>query len=165
MKIQTRHTFPGTLEQFWTSWWDQGLDAELSGTSAVRRERLSHTEEGGVTTSRMRFHTPYTLPSMVQKAMGVATLSYEQVTRVDQAQGLVRWEVVPPVYPDKVRARGTVTIRALPGGGVERLLEGEVVVGVPLVGGTMEKAICDGIVKGHDEDHAIRSAWLRRTYP
>ncbi|MCB9665686.1 MAG: DUF2505 family protein [Alphaproteobacteria bacterium] len=164
MKIHTRHAFPGTLEQFWASWWDEELDARLTARSDVRRERLEQVKDGAITRSRMRFHTPYALPSLVQRAMGASTLSYEQVTMVDEAAGLVRWEVIPPVYPDKVKATGTVRIQALPGGGVERLLEGEVVVGVPLVGGTMEKAILDGIVKGHDEDAVIRTAWLRETF-
>lgn len=159
MKLHLRHTFPGTCDLYWQAYHDEGLDRAMSEASTSRREVLSRRSEGGVTTLTQRFHVDVDLPGPVRRLIGSDQLSYDQTSVIDEPNNLIRWEVTPPVQQDRVTARGTVTIRQA-GGEVERVIDGEVSVRVPLVGGQIEKAIVSAIEDGYSKAAHIQRAWM-----
>lgn len=163
MKLHVRHTFACTPEQYWISFWEDEIEQRKSGATKMRIETIEERKEGDVTVLTQRYYSNISLPKMVAKIVGSDTLHYDQTSRIDETANQIRWEVVPPAVPDKVTAKGTVTIREIPGG-IERVLDGVVEVRVPMVGGQIEKGIVEGITKGHEEDRDVRSAWLAERF-
>lgn len=159
MKLHLEHTFPGTRALYWEASRDDGLDAQMASAGSSRREILSRTESGGVVTLVQRFHIDAELPATVRTLLGSDTLSYDQTSVIDEANDRIRWSVVPPVQKDRVTAEGTVTLRDGPGG-VVRVIDGEVSVRVPFVGGKIEAAIVKAIEDGYTKAADIQRAWM-----
>ncbi len=161
MKLDIRHTFPCTVESWWASFWDEDLDAAVANGAAMHRDVLSaHDETGGVKVRRYRFATTRELPSAMKRALGSDTLAYEQTTRIDPSRNVIHWEVHPSVLADKVKAAGTLSVRAV-GNSTERAITGEVTVRIPLIGSTIEGRIADAIAQSYAKDVDLRTAWLR----
>lgn len=160
MKLSIRHTFPCTVDQFWESYWDEGLDAEFQKTSTMRRELLSETFEGTKRVRRQRFESSIELPGPVAAALGTKTLAYEQITTIDQADSSLTWRVVPPLYKDKIKAEGTMTVRPV-AGGCERVIDGVIEVKIPLFGGRIEGLVAENLQKSEDLSAVLRMRWIK----
>jgi hypothetical protein len=163
VKLHARWTFPCTVEQFWTCFDDPDWEAIEAKTSDQHAEVLETRHEGDVEIRRTRIRSSMKLPGLVASRLGSDTLGYDLVSRIDRKNSLLTWDVVPPAMADKIVARGVMRVSAVPGG-CEQVLEGEVSVAVPLVGGQIEKGVVDGIVKGHEATAKRRQAWLKQRF-
>ncbi len=158
MKLAVRHTFPCTVDVFWQMFWDDDYDRMMRQAAGVERETLWDRTEGEERVWRMRFVPDQELPKMVASAVGTNKLVYEQESRLDAAQTL-HWEVFPAVVPDKVTSKGTM--KALPvSGGVDRVVDGEITVRIPLVGGRIEKAIHKSVLDSYERAYEVSLTWL-----
>ena len=158
MKLNVRHTFPCTLDVFWQMFWDDDYDRMLSESAGVTRTTLWDREEGDGRIWRMRFTPDQELPAVMARAIGTNKLIYEQESRLD-ADRVLHWDVFPAVVPDKVTARGTM--KALEGrGGVDRIVDGEITVRIPLVGGRIEKAIHKSVMDSYERAAEVTLRWL-----
>lgn len=158
MKLSVRHSIPCTPEVFWQMFWDDDYDRMVSASAGVTRETLWDREEGGGRTWRMRFTPDQELPAMVAKAVGTNKLIYEQLSRLD-ANNKLHWEVFPAVVPDKVTAKGTMTIQST-GRGVDRVVDGTIDVRIPLIGGRIEKAIHKSVLESYERAYGASLRWL-----
>lgn len=163
LKLRIAHTFPCTPEQFWESYWDEALDAELQQRSTMRRELLSERHEGTVRIRHQKFFSSVELPAPVVAALGMKQLTYEQITQIDQASHKLSWRVIPPVYKDKVKAEGTMVVRAVEGG-TERVIEGDVSVPIAFFGKTIEQKIVESLEKAEEIGSVLRTRWLKARY-
>jgi hypothetical protein len=159
MKLSIRHTFPCTVEQFWESYWDEGLDAEFQRTSTMRRTLLSEVVEDGKRVRHQRFESSVELPAPVAAALGTKTLAYEQITAIDAADSSLSWRVLPPIYKDRIKAEGQMTVRPSTGG-CERVVEGVVEVKIALFGGRIESLVVENLQRSEDLSAALRTRWL-----
>lgn len=144
MKLKADHTFACPPERFWEIFWDDAYNQALDGASAATREVTSDTTTNGVRKWTTRVTPQRELPKAVQKLIGSAKLSYDQHSVLDIAKGTLQWQVVPHVLTDKVKAAGTMTVTATPGG-CRRVAEGDITVKVAFVGGQIEKAIVSDV--------------------
>lgn len=161
MQLTIRHPFACSPERYWDLLSDRTFDAASDRESAVEKTRL---EEGrlpdGRRTERLRFRFLDPLPAVAARVLGTPTLTYEQLHVVDDARRSLTWEVVPPVAKERFSAKGTYRVVAA-GAGCERIVEGEIKVSVPLVGGTMEEAIGAQIRKSYDRSAVFVSRFLK----
>ena len=140
-------------------YWDDAFDAALSAEATVTREVLSTRDEGNVQVRRLRFTPHKELPGPIAKLIGSKKLVYEQENRWDRDKGVMSWEVIPTVLPGKLSASGTFAI--LPDDyGCEQVVEGEITVNVRFIGGQIEKAIVDDVVKSYENTAAFCREWL-----
>lgn len=163
MKLEIRHAFPCTVEQFWESYWDPEFDRELQANSPIRRELLGDTTAGTVRTLRQRYHSNVELPGAVRSVLGMDRLTWDQETAVDQATNQLTWKVTPPLYKDKVKAMGTMTVRAT-ATGCERVIEGDIEVPVPIFGKKIEQGVVENLKKNEDITSLLRTRWLKKKY-
>ncbi len=159
MKLLVRHTFPCSLDVFWQMFWDEEYDRLVGEAAGVTREMLWDREEGDRRRWRMRFTPAQELPSLVAKAIGTPKLVYEQESLLD-ADRRLHWEVFPAVVPDKVTAKGTMVARAA-GAGIERVVEGEVTVRIPIVGSRIERAIHQSVLDSYERTYDVSMRWLK----
>jgi hypothetical protein len=158
VKLEVRHVFPCSQEVFWQMFWDEDYDRMLKASAGVSRETLWDREEGPERRWRMRFTPHQELPTLVASAIGTNKLIYEQESRLD-ANRKLHWEVFPAVAGDKVSARGTMTATST-GTGVERRVEGEVTVRIPLIGGRIEKSIHQSVLESYEKAYEVSLRWL-----
>jgi hypothetical protein len=158
VKLNVRHTFPCTLDVFWQMFWDDDYDRMLSESAGVTRSTLWDRTEGAQRIWRMRFTPDQELPSVVAKALGTTKLVYEQESRLD-AQQTLHWDVFPAVVPDKVTARGTMRAVAN-NGGIDRIVDGEISVRIPIIGGRIEKTIHKSVMDSYERAAEVTLAWL-----
>ncbi len=163
MKLHIVHAFECTPEQFWISYWDPEFDAELTAHSPIRREPLGDTTEGNIRTLKQRYHSNVELPGAVRTVLGMDKLTWDQEVRMDLTTQQLNWKVIPPLYKDKVKALGTVVVRATPTG-CERIIEGDVEVPIPMFGRKIEQGVVDNLKKSEDITAVLRARWLKKRF-
>jgi hypothetical protein len=158
MKLRIAHRFPCSARDFWNATRGPDYEAALTAGSEVDLEALGVEERAGHRVERVRVKPRRELPAVAAKAVGSARLSWVQETEFDDAALGTRWRVTPDVLPGKVRCEGTSRIVDVPGG-CERIIEGEIAVAIPLIGGTVEKHVLEQLQSSYD-----RAADLTRTF-
>ena len=126
-----------------TAWGFLESDAfreRLQARANVRVDLLSERTEGRVTIRQLRYVSGNELPSIAAKILGSKQLTYEQTNRLDLERSRLEWTVKLPVAGDRVSVRGVTTITATPTG-CHRVVEGQITVAIPLVGGRIEAAV------------------------
>ncbi|MGZ4466314.1 MAG: DUF2505 domain-containing protein [Nocardioides sp.] len=95
------------------------------------------------------------LPSFAQKFAGSSTRAIQREVWADTTGGTLRIEA--PGKPSEIS--GTITLRP-EGSGTVEIVELEVKVKVPLIGGKLEKLLAEKIASGMDAEHGVGVAWL-----
>jgi hypothetical protein len=90
------------------------------------------------------------------KASFVEELDYDRRARRGE------WRTIPWLLPERVRTRGTIEIAPAPGGGVRRLVRGEVDARLWGFGGLVERRAVVEIEKSYATAAMFTNAWLAR---
>ena len=95
------------------------------------------------------------LPGFARTFAGDSTRAIQHEEWEDSTGGTLRIEA--PGKPSDVR--GTITLRA-EGSGTREVVELELKIKVPLIGGKLEKLLAERITAGMDAEHEVGVAWL-----
>ncbi|MFN7145040.1 MAG: DUF2505 domain-containing protein [Myxococcota bacterium] len=149
MHIRISHRFPVSPREYWDSTRDPDLDLKIAEAGDVDVQVLERRKNGPRSFDRMRVSPRKELPGVAQRALGARRFSYVQEVESDDDARTTTWKVLSDVIPDKVHCSGTSRIVAAPGG-CERIIEGEIKVAIPLVGGSIEKVVVEQLEKSYD---------------
>lgn len=141
MKLHIENSFPADPRTIWDLFISRDFESRLEEASGVIYETLSEEMVDGVECRRVKVTAKKDLPRIVAKALGSGRLSYTQVTYLDRDTHILEWEVIPMAMSDQVTAKGVTMIVPEEDGGCRRVVDGNVSVRIPLVGGAIEKAI------------------------
>ena len=164
VKLSVRHIFNCSMDTFWAMFWEPSYSELLEKETGVKREMLWLREEGAVKIYRVRFTPDKELPSAVARVTGSKKLIYEQENRMNTDTNTLDWQVFPAVAKDKVTAKGTMIMREVPGG-VERNVEGDISVRVPMIGKRIEKLILGSVATSYERAADITHKWLAENKP
>ncbi len=159
MKLSVRHEFACTPDEYWQCFWDPALDAAMQARTGVQRTLLAERDDGKSRYGKYSYKPDKTLPTAAAKVLGTDRLTYEQENHFDPATQTLRWKVIPVVMADKIRAEGTATTRPTPAG-CERTIEGIIEVKIPFLGGKIEQAIVDEVLKSYENAAATTRDFL-----
>lgn len=95
------------------------------------------------------------LPGFARAFAGDSTRAIQREVWADSTGGTLKIE--SPGKPSEVH--GTITLRG-EGSGTREIVELEIKVKVPLIGGKLEKLVADKIRAGMDAEHQTGIAWL-----
>lgn len=95
------------------------------------------------------------LPSFARTVTGDTTRAVQREVWEDSTGGTLRIDA--PGKPSEVR--GTVTLRP-EGSGTREIVELDLRVKVPLIGGKLERLLAERIAAGMDAEHAVGTTWL-----
>ncbi len=151
MQFRISHRFACTPERFWALVREPRYEAELQRDSSFDVTVLQREEQGSRLLERFKVVSRTPLPALAQRAAGVDRITYEQELNSDSVTRTATWKVKTYFLSDKIRCGGTSRVIPGPGGGCERVLEGEITVGVALVGGQIEKQIVDQLTASYDK--------------
>jgi hypothetical protein len=139
VKLYVESLLPVDPTTAWRLFESDEFDVRLAQQTNITAEKLEQTETpDGMVSRRMRYRSATELPSIVAKALGSKNLTYEQTNHMNRNTGTMVWSVQLPI--DRVKVAGTTAITAHPQG-CRRVVDGEISVAVPLIGGQIEKAV------------------------
>lgn len=96
------------------------------------------------------------LPSFARKFAGDSTRAVQREEWEDSTGGTLRIET--PGKPSEIS--GTITLRP-EGSGTVEIVELDLKVKVPLIGGKLEKLLGDTVRNGMDVEHGVGTDWLK----
>lgn len=160
MEIRISHTFECDPRAYWETAWKADLEKELRAEAEVDFTLLEERVEGPVTFTRTRIAPRRELPLIAAKALGQKSFSYVQEVEANREELTTRWRVVPDILSTKIRCEGASRVVATPDG-CERVIDGEIDVTVPLIGGAVERQIVAEITRSYDRAAEV----IRRHLP
>ena len=95
------------------------------------------------------------LPSFARAFAGDSTRAIQHEKWEDSTGGTLRIEA--PGKPSEIK--GTITLRP-EGSGSREIIELDLKIKVPLIGGKLEKLLAETVTAGVESDHAVGVAWL-----
>lgn len=139
-KLEVVSELPTTVEAAWELFESERFRQALQEKNGTTAHLISERDDGGVIERRLKYELGFELPGFVASALGSKRLAYEQVNRLDLANGRMTWQVTLPGVGDRAKVSG-VTTMVPSAGGCTRTVEGTIEVKVPLIGGRVEKAV------------------------
>jgi len=140
VKLHIESVFPASPSTVWDTFNDPVFEKRLEEQSGIQYKMLSEATENGIEVRKLQCIAKKELPKVIAKTLGADRLSYTQVNRLDRSKDRLEWEVIPMAMADKVVAKG-ITTMVFKDGRSYRVVNGEITVKIPLVGGAIEKAI------------------------
>lgn len=137
----------------------------LAGLSELPRlgepELLDRRVAGDVVHQRVRYRFVGSLSPAVTAVVDPAKLVWIDETTYDRARRTATFRILPEHYAERLSAEGTYRFEPSGPSSCTRVVDGELTVRFPLVGGKVERAILSGL-----EDHLAHEAelvarWLR----
>ena len=141
MKLYVESELPVDAATAWEIFESEEYRQRLCQRTQIDQQVLEEREEAGVLHRRIRTEPDRELPGMVSSILGAAKLCYIQENQWHKADSRLDWTVKLEVMTDKVDVHGTTSITPIDDEACRRVVEGEIKVRVPLVGGRIEKAV------------------------
>lgn len=161
MKFEIRDAFPAPPDVLFASLIDADVEQRLAAMAQAERAVLDEQIVDGKTVRRVRFSSANPAFSQLARLIGSNTVTYEQHLEIDHAAMSVSWKMIPPAAADKLSAEGRFWV--VPHAeGSERLVQGEVQVKIPMVGGALEGRVVDAIKKIYAKGSQYRRELLSR---
>ncbi len=162
MKIELVQQFATDADTFWKTFFDEEYNEALfrDGIKAKERILLSSDETDERIERRVRVTPDEDVPAAVQKLIGGDTTYIEHTTH---RKGSNEAHVTVEMQADRLKSKFSFTsvIRTEPDGtGIKRTLAGELKVKIPLMGGTIEKHVAEGLRRNDVKAAEFMKNWL-----
>jgi Protein of unknown function (DUF2505) len=165
VKFEIAHRFQTTIADFERVLDDPGLYDKLRLPGIEKIEPLERVDEGGRIRRRVRY-TPNTdgkIPSFGRSVVKPSMLRWIEESTYDKGRHRFDYRILPNL-PDKWRdffqSQGSYQLTQ-EGAEVHRVIEGEIVVRVPLLGRTVEKLLVKEVTANFRAEAEAMSALLR----
>ena len=169
VQLRARHKFPGTPTAVADILFDPAFHTGLDLPDLSRPEVVEHTENGSERLLRLRYEFVGHLDPIARRLLAGRRLTWLQELRLDRDRGMGRLTFAAEAEPNKLYGSAAVSLVAVdaPDGTActHRIVEGDLYVKVPLVGGTAERRIVPGLVARLDVEAAALTAVLVASGP
>jgi hypothetical protein len=141
---------------------DPALLAHLGARPDLGSPRLLDREErGDVVALRVRYRFAGQLSGRVTRVVDPDRLTWVEESELDRRSLVTAFRIVPDHYANLLRCAGTITVAA---DGAEqgalRVVEADLKVTVPFVGGSVERAIVSGLRHHAATEERVVGDWL-----
>lgn len=160
MKFKCEHRFAGlTQAQYEDLYFDEEFNIALCKEVGLARTLLRREIQAGKLRRDVKVGADREIPPAAAKILGASKIEYTET--VDYTMGSFRgtWSTLSSVMTDKVDSRGTFAFQTS-GDGVNRVIEGDVTVKIPFVGGVVEKFIIADVEKSYEKAAEFTRRWL-----
>ena len=145
MRFRLEQRFSADPDAVAEAYTDPALYQQLADAATLGRpEFLQRTGDGDRVETRVRYRFCGNVSSAARRVVDPAKLSWVEEAAHDLARHRVSFRMIPDNYADRFRSAGSYSFEP-DGSGTLRVTEGELTIKVPLVGGTVERAIVSGL--------------------
>ena len=144
---------------------DPSWYAALAASRSVAEPMLLAAEEIGTDRAVMRLRVRYRfrgdLNAAVRAVVDPDRLVWVEESTYDRPSHVSAFRIVPEHYGSKLQCSGTLAMLPVEDdGAVVRILEGELTVRMPFVGGKVEAAIVSGLRQHAATEETVFPTWL-----
>lgn len=161
MRFHVEHQFSGPVDALTALLLDPGFHTGLKLPDVGLPEVVSSSTEGAASVLKLRYEYTGQLDPIARRLLGNRKLTWLQELRLDRADGTGSLSFHAEADPGKLHGKARCALIAAPGGGSVRRLDGDLKVAVPLVGGTAERRIIEGLKRRLDVEARALDARLR----
>lgn len=162
MKLFIDQLFRETdLQHFEATYFSETFNAAIAREIGLKqRSLLEETrDEKGHVHRRVRMIPAIELPGPIRKLVGDKEISYDEVSVFDPAAHSVQYHIESAAQ-DRVSVGGHIRFIEAPGGGVRRVIDGEIQVKVFGLGSVIERFIEAETQKGYARISDFMQRWL-----
>jgi hypothetical protein len=161
MRFRMEHTFDAAVERIEQAILEPAYQERLRALPNVAEREVTELQErpDGSVHRVVRYKFGGNLPGIVTSTIGTSNVSWDEVSDFDPANHRWTFEVHPHVFKGRFQAHGRYDFTPN-GDGTVRILEVEVKVHVPLVGGRAERAIGEGLLETMGAEARILATYL-----
>jgi len=161
MELRGQHQFSFGRADVEDAMCDPAFYGQLEIPDVTKPEILDRSVRDGVIELSMRYVFTGQLDPIVNRVLGNSEISWTQALRVDTRAHTGSLTIVPSVLPGKVDCSASITFTDAADGGCTRVLDGELKVKIPMLGGKAEHAILPGITRRLDLEAEALEGWLQ----
>jgi hypothetical protein len=160
MKFLIEHTFEGlTPEGYEEVFFDEPFNVALGEALGLGRQLRRLDRAPGRIVRHVCCEPSRDPDSPAGKAFGSSRASFVEELEYDLRAHAGTWRTIPSLLPERVKTSGTLEVLAV-GGGVRRVVRGEVKASLWGFGGLVERHVVAEIVKSYDRSAAFTVTWL-----
>jgi len=162
MQIRLEHRIDASVEEVERATLDDTFQLRLTSLPNVHERRiLSQDERQDGTVHRVvRYRFGGNIPAPVLRAIGGATVSWDEEGTFDPAAHEWRFVIHPHVMKGRLECDGRYSFSPQ-GNETLRVVQADVTVKVPLVGRRVERFIADGLTDTMNAEARILEAFIR----
>ena len=160
MHFRAAHTFALPLAEYEKLHFDEDFNTALCKATGLQRTLIERTVDAGKLRRAVKVSPDRQIPGPVAKVLGGARIEYTEHVDYTFGSGRGTWRTISSLLTDKVKSQGTLQFTER-GGQTERVIEGDVVVKIMLVGGTVEKFVVDDVRASYDRAAEFTRNWIR----
>ncbi|HZQ84158.1 MAG TPA: DUF2505 family protein [Acidimicrobiales bacterium] len=145
MRFSVEQVLPGPVERVEDALLDPAFLTLMASLPKLGAPQLLDLTENGTTVRRrVRYRFAGDLSPAVTAVVDPAKLTWVEDATVDRVSHRTTFRILPDHYGNRLKCSGTFRLEEVPGG-VRRVLDGDLRVSFPLVGGKVERAIVSGL--------------------
>jgi hypothetical protein len=145
MRFSIEQVFPGPVERVEAALLDPAFLKSLASLPRLGAPELLDVTENGMTVHRrVRYRFTGDLSPAVTAVVDPAKLTWVEDATVDRSTHRTTFRILPDHYGSRLKCTGTFVLTEV-AGGVRRVLDADLRVSFPLVGGKVERAIVSGL--------------------
>ena len=145
MRFSVEQVLPGPVERVEDALLDPAFLTLMASLPKLGAPQLLDVTENGTTVRRrVRYRFAGDLSPAVTAVVDPAKLTWVEDATVDRVSHCTTFRILPDHYGSRLKCSGTFRLEEVPGG-VRRVLDGDLRVSFPLVGGKVERAIVSGL--------------------
>jgi len=145
VRFSLEQVLPGPVEAVEDALLDPAFLERLATLpKLVAPQLLDVTENGTTVRRRVRYRFSGDLSPAVTAVVDPAKLTWVEDAVVDRSTHRTTFRILPDHYGNRLKCSGTFVLSEVPGG-VRRVLDADLRVSFPLVGGKVERAIVSGL--------------------
>src|SRR5581483_1116557 len=145
MRFSVEQVLPGPVERVEAALLDPAFLTLMASLPKLGSPKLlALTENGTTVRRRVRYRFAGDLSPAVTAVVDPAKLTWVEDATVDRVSHRTTFRILPDHYGNRLKCSGTFRLEEVPGG-VRRVLDGDLRVSFPLVGGKVERAIVSGL--------------------
>jgi hypothetical protein len=164
LKVAIEDTFELTCDAYEALYFDEPFNIALGDALGLGRELLRLDRTADRIIRHVRCEPKQDPDSPAKQAFGTSRASFVEELDYDRRTRRGTWQTVPNLFVERVTNRGTLEL-APAGGGVKRIVRGEVKVSLFGFGRLVEKMIVAEIEKSYASAARFTRAWLARETP
>lgn len=166
MKYRIEDKFDVDATRYWDAFNDEAYQVALFEYLDIDYELVSseRTGEGDdLVIVRDKKLTPRRDVPKVIERVAKGAIGYREQSRFVARENRIDVTTIPTLLADKITTRGVYRLEEIPGGGVNRIYEGECTVSIPIVGKSIEKVIVDEVKASYVRTTTFTREWFAKS--